>query len=269
MSWANISDDHTIADFANQQFEWRDKALTSGSCRRAGGIAIQAIRALTKTGHAPDIAPIIFDLKIFFNALRDIANFLAITTRDGWLEHPKAVDEAWRLANDAETRLSLVRGMNQSHFAPYRKQILAFFEIIRERFGEGLYSSWEVEFEKIVCTVCELDTRECVHVPGRWYDGVLCRQRVDKSKLLSISIVRNPRLAMSNMAVESRQEHWTLDECLCLHGVLGRRRRRRRESCRHEQTALTPQNRVGTWSIQQSAGGTRRKPASPFFSSPH
>jgi hypothetical protein len=141
---------------------------------------------------APEQREELYWVRVLFNGLRDVANLLACIHRDDWIRTPYAVERAWTLAHDSKERLSsltLTQEFKTFCLSPVSGTIAA----VNERYGAGLYTSWEVEIGALICTICGIDSRSCVHIPGEWYEGVLCRQRVDDIKPVAIAIVDEPR----------------------------------------------------------------------------
>lgn len=177
--------------WVNERINWWRTAIDNRSYRRAAKVAIEGIRELCQSSGCQ--AQLRFDLRVLLNGLRDLANLCAITAHIGWCDNTKAVEKAWRFAHDALARIERYHGIEEEFPDYCLEMIRPFFETVKKRFGHGIYTSWEVLYDGLICTICELDTRECAHVAGRWYGDRLCQNMAKHTNMTGVAIVDNPR----------------------------------------------------------------------------
>lgn len=171
------------------------QAMNAREFERAPEIAIVAIRrhnSARAKWHSFGSGKFHRELRVVLNGLRDLSNLCLIVTQDGWLARPRMVEEAWDRLHDAEARLNY-SGLE----AEFRTSCLAIVnearDAIQSRFGTGLYTSWEVTFERTECTICNLDIRSCEHIPGEWYENQVCRIHPVDLRTVAVALVENPR----------------------------------------------------------------------------
>jgi hypothetical protein len=170
-------------------------SMDEGRFAEAAGIVIEAIRqhsARQVDRCSTRDAKFHRDVRVVLNGLRDLANLSLVAAQDMWLEMPRAVERAWSLAQDAQDRLDY-SGLN-ADLKDYCGGIMtAVLRAIQSRFGSGLYTSWEVLFDRAECTICQADIRGCDHVPGRWYGEQVCQMRAIGLRPVAVALVEHPR----------------------------------------------------------------------------
>jgi hypothetical protein len=60
------------------------------------------------------------------------------------------------------------------------------------RFGTGLYANPEIIVRRELCSICNDDFRQCDHIAGRVYDGVLCRRLAEDATIRNVTFVKQP-----------------------------------------------------------------------------
>jgi hypothetical protein len=167
-----------LCGFDNQVRNWSD-ATKMREYASASAIAIHALRrclAQEKKSSCADERVICSRGRVLFNGLRDYANLMQITAVSFWLENTNAVELVWDLLHDARDRIDACTDFLADDFSSAILAELGNVEnSINERFGTGFYSSPEVTYGRLLCTICEKDVRGCTHEPGRYYDGRYCQ----------------------------------------------------------------------------------------------
>lgn len=185
-----------IVDHVNEVVDdWKTK-YDADDFVGAAAVAKAAIAEICDRAAAAsgEFTQVYYGLRILLNVLRDIANLEILTSHEVWLKVPKAVEKVWDLAQDTKKRLSVIDPES------VRPEFLEFCKLracdaideILNRYGEGIYCSWEMEFDGLQCSLCDSDIRGCDHVPGRWYGESLCHCTPIGGTIVATALVHNP-----------------------------------------------------------------------------
>lgn len=169
--------------------------MRRGDLMRATTVALQALAELDthdRDNHSTEFAQLIWAHRIVLNAMVDISYLQEVMSKDNWIETPEAVEAAWDLVNDAKKRLNGYIQIQPEFLSFCMRPIEIAFAQIDERYGRGIYTSWEVLIERYDCSVCEKDTRACSHIAGMWYGGRECVYIARGIQPDSLSIVEYP-----------------------------------------------------------------------------
>ena len=134
-----------------------------------------------------------FGIRVVLNGLRDLANIKIIVGDDRWIASPKAIERAWNLAHDAQNRLSGYVALDCDFAAFCHEHVASVLDAINRRYGRGLYTSWEILWDCLKCSICNGDSRGCEHVPGELYDGRECVLHPEGPNPVAVALVENPR----------------------------------------------------------------------------
>ena len=74
-----------------------------------------------------------------------------------------------------------------------RESVDGLEKFFRESFGDGTYTSPGIISDKLLCSICQKDSRACAHIPGRLYYGRICRYQLINPRLEHIALVKVPK----------------------------------------------------------------------------
>jgi len=120
---------------------------------------------------------------------------LAKQTRDGkWhLDHART-EIVWRIMWNCIERFDFCKLYFDAEDFRWMVNILKELrDDFAVHFGPGLYSSPEILIKKETCSICNKDTRACMHIAGNLYNGEMCYTVPQEMVLHSVSLVKIPR----------------------------------------------------------------------------
>ncbi|TWT55488.1 hypothetical protein [Allorhodopirellula solitaria] len=183
-------------DWANRiVFDWATH-VDQGREEDAIAITIIAIREAVSRDRAAktlEEEEYILGCRVLLNALRDLANIGLTTRHPDWIKYPKAVEVCWDLSHDARERLTSYSGIDLDFARRWATRATELIQDIDSAFGPGLYCSWEMEFDGLICSICGNDVRGCEHIPGKRYGRKRCALTPKGGQPRAIAIVENPR----------------------------------------------------------------------------
>lgn len=161
----------------------------------AGELAVGALHELCRRNLKSE--PVSYrrfhhEARVVFNGLRDLSNLKLLTSLTDWWRLSQAVEHAWSLALDAEDRLSGCGSLSQEFRNDCALIWNSVYDVVRKHYGPGIYTSWEIVFDRLTCSVCKQDIRGCNHRPGRWYGDEQCKAHVDGGTPRAVAVVDHP-----------------------------------------------------------------------------
>jgi hypothetical protein len=178
-----------------QAYLWYD-AMQTEDFKTAASIAVLALREVLRLdvqNASRSFKDFVFGSRIVLNGLLDVAEVCVIASHEGWVEHPKVVEEVWMSIHDGKDRLTGYSGVDSEFVTYCLGMIEPAFIAIQERYGHGIYNSWELTLDGLNCSICDADIRGCEHVAGDWYDGQCCECEPIGGYISAVAIVQNPR----------------------------------------------------------------------------
>lgn len=185
----------SLESWANGKIhQWLD-LMNADQYVPAAELMVEAIRQhcrSTDETAPPVVRKFHFAIRVVFNGLRDLANLKFIVANSCWIESPKAVERVWHLAHDAHDRLSRISGFDADFLTHCLDDLAPILGAIQQRYGDGLYVSWETLFDYLECSICNADTRACDHVPGEWYGDQECVLQAVGMHPRAVALVERP-----------------------------------------------------------------------------
>lgn len=131
---------------------------------------------------------------VLFAGLKEFVQLAQLTKDRKWhLDQPRT-ENVWNLLWNCDERF----GFCDTYFK--HEDFTWILRILKElkkdfilHFGPGLYSSPEILFKNETCSICQKDTRACLHISGKLYNGIMCYSMPQEVQLRSVSIVKIPR----------------------------------------------------------------------------
>jgi hypothetical protein len=186
----------SLSDWANSKVhEWLS-LMDAEDFVAAAELTIAAIQKHCRSvdeSASPVVRQFHFGIRVVLNGLRDLANIKIIVGDDRWIASPKSIERVWNLAHDARDRLSGYSGLDSDFLASCLDEIVPLLDTINQRYGNGLYTSWEILWDYLKCSICESDSRGCEHVPGDWYNDRECVLYPEGPHPVAVAIVEHPR----------------------------------------------------------------------------
>ena len=139
-----------------------------------------------------------FIAAVFFRSLYDVAVLDTLVQEPNWSQDEKKIESIWNRFCDCRDRFEFTERHFQGTTVERTLKFLARIEgLFFENFGPGTYISPNLIFDKLICSICENDTRACQHIQGRVYGGKLCARIYQNASLpanlASGSLVTTPR----------------------------------------------------------------------------
>jgi len=152
---------------------------------------------------------------VLFKGFSEYVQLAEFTRNSGWAADNKKTEEIWNLMWNCYDRFKFCKG---KFFAEDFDKMLVTLDKLKENFignfGHGLYSSPEILIKKEICSICEQDSRACLHFTGQLYNGVMCYSVAQKFDLKSVSLVTVPRDPRCRMWL------WNLKEDNTISGAI-------------------------------------------------
>lgn len=131
---------------------------------------------------------------VSFRGVLDYVNLLEMTSRPNWERDPKSLEKVWIRLWDCKERIEAHNpGLAGAYIDGIKDFLNHLFEYYFSCFGPGMYMSPDLKVKLRLCTVCGNNIKKCDHVPGRLYNGEMCRQLLTDVEARSVSLVSNPR----------------------------------------------------------------------------
>lgn len=129
-----------------------------------------------------------------FKGLTECIQLAELTRDRKWHLDNKRTEEIWGLLCNCFDRFEFCSSyFKADDFTWVKENLRKLRDDFVVHFGHGMYSSPEILFKKEICSVCNKDTRACLHIGGNLYNGVMCYSIPQKIELRSVSLVTIPR----------------------------------------------------------------------------
>lgn len=141
---------------------------------------------------------------------------LALLTRDTeWPKDQQRTESIWQLMCNCIDRFDFCRKiLLSSDFNMQLESLEGLRQNFLQNFGNGIYASPEIYIKKEICSICEQDTRACLHLPGNLYNGKMCYSVPQDMEMKTVSLVTIPR------DPRCRMWHWNLKEDNTITGAI-------------------------------------------------
>ncbi len=127
-------------------------------------------------------------------ALEDVIALVGLTKDKTWPTDEKKTELIWQVLWDAKERMDTFNShcFDQDILAGLYEQLERLEYHFYDVFGKGLYMSPVMLVKKAICSICELNIKACMHMPGSLYNGKYCKELVQDFEFKGADFVQSP-----------------------------------------------------------------------------
>ena len=130
---------------------------------------------------------------VLFKGLKEYIE-LAVKTRDSAWQKNQGATSIWNLMWNCFDRLKFC---NKYIISDELNELVRVLNLLHQNFedgfGKGIYFSPEIIYESALCSICKQDSRSCMHINGRIYNGKRCVSIPKNPEARGVPIVPNPK----------------------------------------------------------------------------
>jgi len=126
--------------------------------------------------------------------LIDVLDLVKLTENKHWPSNSKLTEGIWGKLWDAKERLNIfLKHSVDRDILNFLFQLLDNLEYsFYDLFGKGFYMSPVTIIKKSACSICRKNIKDCQHIPGRFYDGMICKEIHTDIEFIGADIVSSP-----------------------------------------------------------------------------
>ena len=131
---------------------------------------------------------------VLFMGLKEFIQITELISDTEWHFDNQQTERIWNLMWNCIERFKFCSVYFQTEVFTWIQTVLqSLYDYFIDLFGLGIYSSPEIFISKEICSICQQDTRACIHINGRLYSGKMCSSIPQDIKLHSVAFVTVPR----------------------------------------------------------------------------
>lgn len=133
-------------------------------------------------------------IMLLAKAFEDITTLAELTSDKNWPDDNSKTEIIWQVLWDAKERLDIFEShySDKDTFQDLYQQLKKLEHFFYDLFGKGIYMSPVILVKKATCTICEMNIKGCMHIPGKLYNGKVCREKADKIQFQGADFVESP-----------------------------------------------------------------------------
>ena len=129
-----------------------------------------------------------------FKGLTECVQLAELTKDKKWHLDHKRTEDIWGLMWNCIDRFEFCSpSVKADDFIWLMDKLQELRKDFVNHFGQGIYSSPELLYKKELCSICNKDTRACLHIGSKLYNGKMCYSIPQKIEPRSVSLVTIPR----------------------------------------------------------------------------